>query len=727
MRLLLLLLCAASVAVAGEPPTVPIGYDAYRQWEKWPQQRIGVRAYMRSTYDRTGRNRSADASNFLYQLADDFNVTLDVAGPGILYFARYNHWHGSPWHYEVDGKDHIVQESSTKDPTKPVENSVFIPEAAFPPPMAVTWSLTKGADLSWIPISFEESFRMAYGRTTYGTGYYIYHQFLPGIPLSQPIRAWDPSQQPPQEIVEFFQSAGSDLVPTPDSPEGRQLGVKQREGRVALMANQPTTLATLDDAPGMVRAINLSAPRDQALKLDDAHIRITWDDRELPSVDAPVSLFFGTGTFYNRDNKEYLVKALPVHVRFDDNRVHMASFFPMPFFQNAKIELVGGEEPIDDVAWSIRYAPCTQPAEELAYFHATYADHPKPPDGHDIVLLDTTKTEGGGEWSGHFIGTSFIFSHDANLWTLEGDPRFFFDDSRTPQAQGTGTEEWGGGGDFWGGRTMTLALAGHPVGAPKLDAAKNDKDKIQSAYRFLLADLMPFGRNARIQLEHGSINQSTEHYKTVTFWYGAPYATLVKTDVLNVGDEKSEREHDYVSPEASEPYQITSRYELGPDQFPLVHHETFRVHHDTGRRTTGTSEFTLKLDPKNVGVMLRRKLDYMYPNQRAEVFIADDTERPTEWQPAGVWYLAGSNTCVYSNAPGEIGKTFHEVITSNRRFRDDEFLLPRELTQGRDSIRVHVKFTPVERPLFPGHHMAPLAWSEIRYDAYCYVMPDGDK
>jgi hypothetical protein len=42
------------------------------------------------------------------------------------------------------------------------------------------------------------------------------------------------------------------------------------------------------------------------------------------------------------------------------------------------------------------------------------------------------------------------------------------------------------------------------------------------------------------------------------------------------------------------------------------------------------------------------------------------------------------------------------VQTSNRRFGDDEFLLPRQLTAGRSSIRVRVKFTPVATPLFPG-------------------------
>jgi hypothetical protein len=96
------------------PPIVPIGLDAYRDWQRWAQQRIGVRAHMRSTYDRTGHNRTADASHYLYQQAEDFNVTLDLEGGGILYFVRTNHWHGSPWHYEIDGVDHLVEESTRR-------------------------------------------------------------------------------------------------------------------------------------------------------------------------------------------------------------------------------------------------------------------------------------------------------------------------------------------------------------------------------------------------------------------------------------------------------------------------------------------------------------------------------------------------------------------------------------------------------------------------------------
>src|SRR5258708_7023481 len=175
---------------------------------------------------------------------------------------------------------------------------------------------------------------------------------------------------------------------------------------------------------------------------------------------------------------------------------------------------------------------------------------------------------------------------------------------------------------------MTLPFAGHPVGAVNLAAAKNDEDKIESAYRFLLADLMPFGKNARICLEHGGTNESTEHYETVTYWYGAPGPSLVKTDELQIGEERSEQDHHYHSPQASPAYEITSRYEWGVDHLKVggKEIEIYPPHTDRGRTTKVTSAFTLKLEPKNFGVLLRRKLDYAFPNQRAEVYVADASQ-----------------------------------------------------------------------------------------------------
>ena len=727
----------ADAAVGEELPIIPVGDDAYLMWDRLPYHRIGVRASMRSTYDRTGGNRDADASHFLYQQADDFNVALDVAGPGVLYFVRTNHHHGSPWHYEVDGNDLIVKESATDDPVganERLKQSTFLPEDLFPHPLTWTWPTTKGADLMWRPIPFADSFRLAYSRTFYGTGYFIYHQIAAGTEhLSRAIGGWD-RQPPDPRVLKLLSSAGEDIAPAGD-------GVNASQATIDLPPREWQRLALPDQAPAMIRALKFTIPRDQAERFGKCRLRITWDDRWHASVDAPIDLFFGAGQLHNDDNREYLVRGLPLVIRYAGDEVQLSCYWPMPFFRSARIELQNrGDAPLHGVRYEVRTTAYNDPPNHVGYFHATYSDHPAPTPGADVLFLDTAQQEGGGPWSGNFVGMSWVFSRRGKLGTLEGDPRFFFDGSRTPQAMGTGTEEWGGGGDYWGGRNMTIPLAGHPLGR-EAGKAKSDKDLVNSAYRFLIADLFPFGNRAVIGLEHGGGNTSTEHYSGVAYWYGSPSPTLVLTDQLHVCDEQDAKQHDYRSPSAEAPYQLTSRYEWGADQDePGWWHEKgtqatgarqfYAAEEDSVRSMRGVSEFAMRLDPANHGVMLRRKFDYQYPNQRAKVSVRPaGSDMP--WEFVGEWYAAGSNTCVHSRPPGdnfspaELAPPQHNVITSNRRWREEEFLIPRRLTRGHDRLAIRIEHVPDDRPLFPGHPFpVKNAWSESRYWAYCYRLPD---
>jgi hypothetical protein len=700
---------------SGPAPVVPVGLDAYRMWERLPYLRIGVRAYLRSTFDRAGGNEGADASHFLRQDADDRNVALDVRGPGVLYFARANNWHGSPWHYVVDATDHVIEESNTATPESPMPGSVFLPEAALPAPLAVTSSVTEGADLSWVPIPFTDSLTIAYERTHYGTGYFILHRF-PDAPenLSQPLAAWDESPPDPA-VLAWVAQAGGDLAPTGPDVTTAAATLDVAPGVTATAIDLPVM------APAMVRALRVRAPAASAVALSHAHLRVTWDDREAPSIDAPIGLFFGSGSLFNRSGAESLVRAVMSSVRFDGGDIALAFFYPMPFFRRARVELAGADTAIAGVRIELVTEPFTGPPGQVAYFHATFVDHGAPTPGQDLVLLDTTQTESGGDWCGHFAGTSFTFSDTGTLGTLEGDPRFFFDDSRTPQGQGTGTEEWGGGGDYWnGGQAETLAFAGHPTGKPAGSPSQGPEDLVESAYRFLVADVMPFGKNARIQLEHGGMDESVEHYRSVAYWYGRPGACLVPTDAFHVGDAADEAAHAYVSPDASPVDTLTSRFDLGVDHLNGV--ETFPAITDTGRHTTGTSEFTLAIAPSNEGVLLRRAFDDGFPDQRGLVSIASP-EPGSTFEPAGVWYTAGSNRCVFSDPPGELDAPWHVVQTSNRRFREEEFLVPPRLTRGRSAIRVRIASTPEPHGLVPGGEIPATSWSEFRYWAYTYVVP----
>lgn len=210
---------------------------------------------------------------------------------------------------------------------------------------------------------------------------------------------------------------------------------------------------------------------------------------------------------------------------------------------------------------------------------------------------------------------------------------------------------------------------------------------------------------------------------------------MVKTDSLDIGVLADEERHAYHSPEASPVEKITSRYEWGPDVLPpgVWGYDIKKIpgykagaliyppHEQDGRHTSGMSEFNVRLDARNVGVLLRRTLDYSYPNQTAEVFV----QQGAEWKRVGLWYLAGSNTCVYSGPRDELGKRGYNVQTSNRQFRDDEFLIPARLTKGRSSIRVRVRCIKDTQLLYPGHAFPKEScWSELKYDVYSYVIPN---
>src|SRR5690606_39216413 len=119
---------------------------------------------------------------------------------------------------------------------------------------------------------------------------------------------------------------------------------------------------------------------------------------------------------HNDNDREYLVRGLPMVIRYTEDSVELACYYPMPFFKNARIEIENrNDKPLADVRYEIRTVPYNDPKNHVGYFHATYTDHSHPATGLDNVFLDTDQVEGGGPWSGNFVGMSWIFSEVGNL------------------------------------------------------------------------------------------------------------------------------------------------------------------------------------------------------------------------------------------------------------------------------------------------------------------------
>ncbi len=126
-------------------------------------------------------------------------------------------------------------------------------------------------------------------------------------------------------------------------------------------------------------------------------------------------------------------------------------------------------------------------------------------------------------------------------------------------------------------------------------------------------------------------------------------------------------------------------------------------------------------------MLLRRKLDARFPNQRAEVFVADGVAGRAAaagpFQHAGTFYLAGGSTVLVSDPPDELGGAETRVLDSGRRWRQDELVLPAPLTHGRRALRVRLVFAPTHAPLTPEMPVPEEAFSEVRYDTYSYISP----
>jgi len=417
---------------------------------------------------------------------------------------------------------------------------------------------------------------------------------------------------------------------------------------VELPAGGTVQMAGISSA-GTVQQIELNIAGQTESMLSDVRLQAYWNGSPTPAVDAPIGMFFGCGL------GPAAVTALPVGA--SGNRLYC--YFPMPFATGAVLQLVNtGAAPVPDVAFSVRYTPLTTSPRGVGLFHARHNRDPHPASSEDYLFL----TETG---SGHLVGivqTSRGYSTDRQF--LEGDERFYIDASGTPAIYGTGTEDLYNGGWYFENGPFTLPVHGNPSSTLSPKAA-------YTCYRFFLSDAIPFTGSIRAGIEHGAWNDFDVDIESVAMYYKAAEPLSVLSDELEVGDTASEAAHGYQITGSASTQTRTLTYEGDFENIQLT---------DSGRHLdqASISQFTVDVNPTdNAGVLLRRRMDYSLLRQQAEVYVDDVL--------AGTWYDAGSNV----------------------RFADSEFMIPKTLTAGRQSLRIRIQNVSMQSP-----------WTEYRYQVY---------
>lgn len=260
------------------------------------------------------------------------------------------------------------------------------------------------------------------------------------------------------------------------------------------------------EGPGVITHIWMTSHAGRVNELNALTLRIYWDGRTEPGVEAPLGEFFAVG-----QGKPAVVDSVPVQVSPSGS---LSCFWRMPFAKSARI-VVSNDNP-DRTAglyWQVDWTEVDELPADTAYFHARYRQEYPAVAGRDYLIADI-------EGRGQFVGTVMSVTMAQDGWWGEGDDFFYIDGESVPSLQGTGSEDYFN--DAWGFRPRT----GHWFGQPRWQGDNAGDSGL--AYRWHVLDPVGFSRSLKVALEHkGNRVEDTEGFyverpdfiNSVAFWY----------------------------------------------------------------------------------------------------------------------------------------------------------------------------------------------------------------
>ena len=231
-------------------------------------------------------------------------------------------------------------------------------------------------------------------------------------------------------------------------------------------------------------------------------LKMYWDGETNPSVEAPLGDFFGDG----------FAKKHYTSLLMGESSGGFYCYLPMPFRRHARIVAENGTgKPIDAFYYNIDLVTGLNLPRDIATFHAWWHRDPRTTAKAPHLIMEA-------RGSGWFVGTSYnVQSAAKNLSFLEGDEIFTVDGEK--RGMGTGTEDYFNSGWYFDEGPYAGPFHGLII--------KNDTLGRIAAYRWHVADRVPFYRSIRVEIEHGTENTEVADYATMGYWYQTePHAPL---------------------------------------------------------------------------------------------------------------------------------------------------------------------------------------------------------
>ena len=258
-------------------------------------------------------------------------------------------------------------------------------------------------------------------------------------------------------------------------------------------------------------------------------MRIYWENEEFPSVEAPISAFFGCAydeNFKDRDGNYIVLNSAKILTAPGRG---FNSYWEMPFAKHCRITMENRGKKEETLYYMISgwYGEIPQDA---GYFHAAYRQEHPVTKGRAYTIID------GIEGRGCFAGLTLATGMNGNntCW-VEGEAKMYIDDDQYPSMNYTGTEDYfcgsyGFGNDIILNRYQTFS--GMYTG---LFAIMGDNREFYNGqqrfllYRFHEKDPVYFSKNFKMTIDNlGWTGPRYDDYTSVAYWYLEKPSKLAK-------------------------------------------------------------------------------------------------------------------------------------------------------------------------------------------------------
>ncbi len=646
----------------------PVGFEAMQRLDLLPHfLPNGTQTKQFITYDPAGENRSGFFKR--YEENGEY-VFFDEIGPGCLYrqqmnvFSKITKFPGEEvrirYYFDDEAKPRIDMTFAEFFGKGGNYTHPFTPPLAYFDQLGLQWKEGPGTFANmYYPLAFKKRLKIAAfhpaGMKHYDATWFQYTYLK--YPLGTPVETWNGFAVDSSVVRRQFEQAGQDPKKSSDG--------NSHKNSIALSSGK--TKVALDlTGQGAITSLRISLTPWSADTFYHTRIRITWDDQTTPAIDMPVASFFGGGgdTIGVEDVSQK--KLTTLMFGFDGKTGQCYSFWPMPYWSRAHIDFANDSrtdisqlqvEAVSASPQVLNYKPT-----ESGYFCANRTVDVSP-DG--AIYSRAFETRGRGKVVGLMMYS--------NGYNMDGDEYTFIDGSRTPQIHGDGTEDDHNQG--WGGYAIQKPYWGGLVNG------------FQGGYRLYVAEPYIFDSSINIGYEHSKcgdpVNRGQKTDFTVWYYLDKPGKCNLKlTDEFDVGKLESEKAHKYRV--AGEKWSGVTASSYDRMEFEQRKATTT----DDGRAFAGTSEFTVKIDPANEGVKIRRRTNRNRSNvQRTDVYVDDRRIADAPWYVCDL------------------------AATPETAFRDTDYEIPAAFTKGKEQLTIKLQHVAGQ---------ADDSSNEYYYWVYCY-------